>query len=290
MNGCRGSLATVALAFVLVWCPGSGSATEPLLPAPSRNWPFKSCNTEEHRFIIDASARDMCAGDGIVSGPGWAWRAWPGLVNGGQHYMSYYDAPAPPDATTKSEFLPTLTVPGLYDVWVSWRATHNRASEAPYYVFADDGRRYRRVVDQRGDEGFRAVKLGRFFFGIHRKDKSLVTLVNSEGNHSKGSDAVFIRYVGPQDVTGLKATDGAYPDKIVVRWQPVAGVRSYRVLRSPTPELADSRLVATIKPAREVYVDDGLPRGRRLYYWVRAVGVLGRMSQHVSNRAEGRTR
>ncbi len=286
-------LVAVALAAIAgsVSRPATAAAVVDLrpLPKPSRAWPFKSCDRAGHQFIIDASATDMCGGDGVLGGPGWAWRAWPGLVGGGQHYMSNYDAPTPPDATTKSQFLPTLTVPGLYDVWVSWRATHNRASRAPYYVYADDGNTYRGVVDQRGDEGFRAVKLGRFFFSIHRQDKSLVTLVNSEGDHSKGSDGLFIRYVGPPDVTGLRATQGAYPDKIVVRWQPTPGVRAYRVFRSATTSLADATLAQTIKPAAEVYVDAGLPRGKTFTYWVRAVGVLNRSSQHISSRATGST-
>ena len=280
----------VALAGAVSQPAAAGAALVDLtnLPNPSKAWPFKTCDRTQHRFIIDAAATDMCGGDGRLGGPGWAFRPWPGLVQGGQHYLSFYDAGTTPDSTSKSEFFPTIAVQGLYDVWVSWRATHNRASRAPYYVFADDGNTYRGVVDQRGDEGFRAVKLGRFFFLVHRKDKSLVTLVNSEGTHSKGSDGVFIRYVGPTDVERVRASKGTHPDKIVVRWDRVLGVRAYRVFRSATTSLADATLVATIDPPEEVFTDP-LPPGSEFNYWVRAVGALNRTSQHISNRATGST-
>jgi hypothetical protein len=282
----------VAVAAITAGLMAAGSAWA-LVDLPqgpiSAEWPFAACDVGKHQFIIDASATDMCAGDGRLFGPGWAWRPWPGLVNGGQHYMSFYDAPAPPDDTTKSEFYPTIAVAGYYQVWASWRTTHNRAKKAPYYVYADDGETYRMVVDQSSaSDGFRAVLLGTFLFDRHAKDKSLVTLPNNEGDHSKGSDAIFVKLVRAAAPTGLKASDGTLLQAIELRWRAVTGAAAYHIYRSPTGLWTDAVVVERVPAPAVTWRDTPLREGRRFVYWFRAEDASGKLGP-LSNRDPGST-
>jgi hypothetical protein len=280
----------LAVAFAGQWAAAAGAkAALVTLPAAKITAapPFSACNLTQHQFILDAS-KVGCGGKVVLTGPGWAVRAWPGMIRNDFWYLSFYDAPAAPDSTSKASFYPGITVPGLYDVWVSWRTSHNRATAAPFYIWADDGKTYKMTVNQKGTDGFRATKLGTFFFKTHIRDKALVTIQNNEGTHSKSVDALFVKYVGPQNAKNLTASDAAYPDHVELKWSPVAGASGYRIYRSATTSVADATPITTVTPPAVTY-DDPLDPEVTYNYWVRVVGALGKVSSGYSNMDTGST-
>ncbi len=260
-------------------------------PAPIAYWPTK-CDPTKLQYVFPAkTVQDSCRGKGVLSGPGWWWRAWPGLVSGGSYYLSVYDAPAPPSASSKAQFFPTISVPGYYDIWISYRTTHNRADETPFWIFPDDGKTYKMFVNEKGPEGFRAVKLGNFFLGLHAKNKAIVEMRNNEGTHSKGIDGIFIKYTGPKNPAALTATRGVYDDRIVLNWRHQAGVTSYRIYRGTTSSPAAAtylRGIRTNATARVTTFSDLTATGTGNYfYWLRSVGSLGKVAKGFSNMATG---
>lgn len=287
-----GRLAVGATALIVGGLTAAASVNAAIVTLPAQpittTPPFTTCNTVRSQFILDAQ-KVMCNGKTVLTGPGWAMRAWPGLVQGDFWYLSFYDATTAPDDTSKASFYPGITVAGMYDVWVSWRTSHNRATAAPFYVWADDGKTYKIWVNQKGTDGFRATKLGTFFFKEHARDKALVTIQNNEGDHSKSVDALFVKYVGPRNASGLRASDGTYARRIALRWNPVADARAYRIYRSTTARIRDAILLKTVYPPAVATEDVGLPEGATYSYWVRVLGEYRMLSSGYSNRDEGST-
>lgn len=288
--------AAVAAVGLLSAASAPAAVTIPVPPSVM-NWPF-TCDPARHQFVIDAGdnyamgAKLMCGGKGVLTGPGWWHRGWPGLVDGGAHYMSVYDAPQPPDAGTKAEWFPTITVPGMYDVWVSYRTTHNRADDAPYYLYADDGVERVAHVNQKGgagEDGFRANYLGNYYFKRHAMDKAVVRLQNDEGTHSKGADGLFMKYTGPQNVKGLTASNATATDSITLKWQAVAGATKYAIYRSRTNNVANALRVKLVTAPTRTYVDTPINEGKTWYYWVKAIGAMNIYSKGFSNGAAGKT-
>lgn len=68
--------------------------------------------------------------------------------------------------------------------------------------------------------------------------------------------------------TGLKASDGAYRNKIGLDWDAVAGATTYRVFRAATNDVAAAVAVGAT-PANSFF-DQTAPEGVNLWYWVRA--------------------
>lgn len=263
-------------------------------PAPIASWPIAKCDPAKHQYIfpVTTTGAEICKGKAVRVGPGWWWRSWPGLV-GANHYLSYYEAPTQPDPTSKAQYLPGIRLAGHYDIWVSWRATHNRADEVPFWIFPDDGKTYKMFVNQKSDTtGFRAVKLGNFFLEKHAMDKVVVEMRNDEGTHSKGVDGIFLKYTGPKNVTRVTASDGVFADKIRVRWTGVPGATGYKIYRSASTNTnpRNATAVGSVVGAGTTEFDDiGLNEGETFNYWVKAVGALGLLSKSYSPMNQGST-
>ena len=287
------------IAVAGLFAAGAASAqTGPVIlkqPAPIAVWPAK-CDPATMQYVFPAKTDNKCGGKGVLLGPGWWWRGWPGLVSGGTHYLSFYDAPTTPNETSKAQFFPAITVPGYYDIWVSYRTTHNRANQVPFWILPDDGKTYKMIVAEKStSDGFRAVKLGNFFLGRRTRTsaKPVVEMRNNEGDHSKAVDGIFIKYTGPKNPAGLAASQGEYDNRIELKWVHQAGVDFYQVYRSATTSTADATLLDTIPTSATLktssYTDDGLSQGQSFNYWVRSVGKLGKMGKGYGQMVTGST-
>jgi hypothetical protein len=292
MTGRIGKLAVAATALIVGGLVAAANVKAAVVVLPvgkiTASPPFTTCDTERSQFILDAK-KTGCGGKVNLTGPGWATRAWPGLIGNDFWYLSFYDATTDPDSTSKASFYPGITVAGMYDVWISWRTSHNRATAVPFYIWADDGKTYKVWVNQKGTDGFRATKLGSFFFKAHARDKAVVTVQNNEGTHSKAVDALFLKYVGPRKPSGLQASDGTYAKKISLKWNPTADAVAYRIYRSSTTNIADAVQLPTVRPPSVSAEDLGLDEGATYNYWVRVVGKYSLLSKEYSNMDAGST-
>lgn len=75
-------------------------------------------------------------------------------------------------------------------------------------------------------------------------------------------------------VEGLDSTIGDMQGRVVLRWTPVRGAKSYEVQTSPDPITSTSWAAAGIS-TRSTLTLDGLPIGARCWFRVRAIGSAG---------------
>jgi len=81
-------------------------------------------------------------------------------------------------------------------------------------------------------------------------------------------------YAGyPPAPTGVQASDGAYPDKIVVSWDPVPGVTGYQVYRDTAENGTYNTFVG--ETASASIEDTRVSAGIRYWYRVRACNGWG---------------
>jgi hypothetical protein len=293
-------VAGVAVAAVagLFLAAEASAQTGPVIlkqPAPIAVWPAK-CDPATLQYVFPAKTDNKCGGKGVLVGPGWWWRGWPGLVSGGTHYLSFYDAPTTPNETSKAQFFPAITVPGYYDIWVSYRTTHNRANQVPFWILPDDGKTYKMIVAEKStSDGFRAVKLGNFFLGRRTRSgaRPVVEMRNDEGDHSKAVDGIFIKYTGPKNPSGVSASNGEYENTIELKWLHQAGVTSYNIYRSATTSVQEAVLIDTVPTSATLkttlYTDTPPVKLQSYYYWVRSVGSLGKLAKGYGQMATGIT-
>jgi hypothetical protein len=144
------------------------------------------------------------AGVSVVTGPGWAIAPRPGAVGGRQRYITR-NGPKAQDGSERAYWWPTVKKPGRYEVWITWRASANRARWVPYYLALPAGTSTWWVNQRIDDEEFGGVKwarLGTFAFprqtAIRGKPPSgaYLRMVNGP-DHSEGIDALGLRWVGP---------------------------------------------------------------------------------------------
>ncbi len=72
---------------------------------------------------------------------------------------------------------------------------------------------------------------------------------------------------------GLAISEGFYPDRVVVRWTPVAGAQAYRVYRSTRPD-PSFRVVLGVWQQGNLFEDRSAKAGVRYYYWVKAAASI----------------
>lgn len=85
-------------------------------------------------------------------------------------------------------------------------------------------------------------------------------------------------YAGyPPAPTGVQASDGAYPDKIVVSWDPVPGATNYQIHRDPgtDPECQGLCFLAIVEAPATSYIDTEVRVGVRYKYKLRACNGYG---------------
>ena len=129
--------------------------------------PAIACNPAQLSYIIDGgNVAAMCGGKATMVGHGWQNYVWPGAINSNYYYVS---AKFGEDGTEKISVFPTITAPGYYEVWASYRGSENRSAEVPFYVYADNKTTYKVVVNQKELHAgaLFSVKLGTFYFDAH---------------------------------------------------------------------------------------------------------------------------
>ena len=72
--------------------------------------------------------------------------------------------------------------------------------------------------------------------------------------------------------TNVIASDGTYPDKIVITWDPNSGASSYKVYRATT---LDGTQILIGNPSQASFDDESVSPGIRYYYWVVTCNALG---------------
>lgn len=292
MAGRKGRVVSVAAVLALGWClalpSGAGAAPPIKVKAPEMKilgLPKISCAPTQLSYVIDGgNLANTCGGKTTMVGPGWRAYAWPAAVGASYHYVSASTSP-PEDGTETMSFFPTITHPGYYEVWASYRGSENRTSAAPFFVYTDSNVTYKVVVDQReaGHGAFFSVKLGTFYFRKHARAQTprttgIIVCANEGARSSEAVDAIFVRYVRPLTPTGLSASDGTSTNAIDLAWNPVPSVKGYRVFRSLTSSTADAQLIANVSAPAVTYQDTPLGEGETYFYWVKTVGALGRLS------------
>lgn len=93
-----------------------------------------------------------------------------------------------------------------------------------------------------------------------------------------GPESAPVRgYAGrPPKPEGLQATQGTYPDKIVISWNEMPGATSYQVFRDPSPQPGCQGLCILASDVRETfYEDDQVRPGMRYRYAIRACNRFG---------------
>lgn len=285
-------LAGVAAVLTLGWClavpSGAGAAPKvvpKLVEKKIVGVPPIPCDPKTLQYVIDTPNSDgvpslqMCGGKSTLTGPGWQDWGFIGLVGNKYQYITMFEE----DGSEVARFFPTITQPGMYEVWVSYRASENRTEAAPFYVYTDSNVTYKFIINQHGNHP-ESAKLGTFFFNSHTlsqvpRTTGIIALVNESMRTSDAVDAVFIKYIRPATPTGLTATDGTSANSITLRWTAVPGAKGYRIFRSATNDTRTAQLIGTVKPAdAPTYTDTPLNEGKTYYYWVKTVGVLGKAS------------
>jgi hypothetical protein len=257
--------------------------------------PAIACNPAQLSYIIDGgNIPAMCGGKATMVGNGWANYVWPGAVNTNYYYVS---AKKGEDGTEKISVFPTITAPGFYEVWVSYRGSENRSAATPFFVYADDKNTYKVVVNQKELHAgaFFSVKLGTFYFDAHTlgqtpRTTGIVTCENEGRGTSESIDAVFFKYVKPAPPTNVSASDAVRTFVINVRWTPVsgAGAKYYQVYRNTVNNPATAQMIAKVGSKTTLYQDKPVDEGKTYFYWVRTVGALGKLSG-FSNGDQGST-
>jgi len=93
-----------------------------------------------------------------------------------------------------------------------------------------------------------------------------------------GPESAPVRgYAGrPPKPEGLQATQGTYPDKIVISWNEMPGATSYQVFRDPSPQPGCQGLCVLASDVRETFYEDNQVRpGMRYSYAIRACNRFG---------------
>jgi fibronectin type 3 domain-containing protein len=93
-----------------------------------------------------------------------------------------------------------------------------------------------------------------------------------------GPESAPVRgYAGrPPKPEGLQATQGTYPDKIVISWNEMPGATSYQVFRDPSPQPGCQGLCVLASDVRETFYEDNQVRpGMRYRYVIRACNRFG---------------
>lgn len=275
-----------ALAAIVLLIPWAASAAPtPRAPeGPTRTRLPYGCDTRNARYVIDED-RDSCGGVSTKVGAGWKRTAWPGTSEGVYNYITR----ATERGNETCQWVPNLGRAGMYEVWVGYRASSNRARKAPFYVFNDDDPEADRLyyVNQYAAPntgGARWTRLGSMAFRQGTGGK--VRIVNG-GDHSEAIDSVAFFYVGPQRPSRV-AVRAAAPGA-TVSWRAAIGARNYVVLRSGTnsPEGAVEMEVPrdpTTNALLTSFTDRSLGAGRTAYYFVKALGyaVGGTATSSVS--------
>lgn len=162
--------------------------------------PFK-CDRTRDQFVIDEDV-DNCNGISSMNGPGWQRYAF-AASGGAYHYITRVKE----NGTETATWSPTITQPGTYEVWVSWRSSGNRTSAAPFFVFTDEENpnapgeniNYKIVINQIGSGAMRYSKLGTFRFDAHtaaaRPVSGYVMAKNVGIQTSESIDAAYFRLV-----------------------------------------------------------------------------------------------
>jgi len=98
--------------------------------------------------------------------------------------------------------------------------------------------------------------------------------------YNGGGDSAFsngdsgYRRAGPPSApANVSATDGAYPDKVVVTWTAAPGAAGYRVFRSIANNSATASVIGAVTACS--YADTSATADRVFYYWVRAFNSYG---------------
>lgn len=78
----------------------------------------------------------------------------------------------------------------------------------------------------------------------------------------------------PASPDGLEATDGAFPDKVVLRWDPVADAESYRIHKAIDASDAEYRIIAT-DVVETMFEDDRISVDRYYFFRVSAANGWG---------------
>lgn len=293
-----------ALAVLVTVVAGAAPAGAALITKPvervQSSAPFK-CNQANEQYVLDSfRSTNNCGGIATKAGPGWVGAGWPGLVNGNYVYVTSKYM----NGSERGTFSPTLSEAGWYEVWVSYRASSNRSRTVPFYVFTDypagDPDSYKIVVNEyaaphRG--GARWAKLGTFRFDEHtasRTPTSGYVQVRNGPGHSEAVDAAYFKHVGPAAISNLAATDGPFEndpnnpgtiisDRVRISWDPEDHVTKYQVYRD-TVETFDEATATLLGEPTEATLDDvtGLAN-TTYYYFVRAVGITGKLSDVASD-------
>lgn len=152
------------------------------------------CDRANDKFVIDERA-DRCGGISTMYGPGWVRTSYPGLVGGAYSYVTRV-------RESGREFVkwsPTITTPGRYEVWVSYRETPNRTKSANYFVHTDEGVDYRIVINQNGWRNAVWAKLGVFQFDARaasaNPESGYVMLRNTGRSTSEAADGAYFRLI-----------------------------------------------------------------------------------------------
>ncbi len=69
--------------------------------------------------------------------------------------------------------------------------------------------------------------------------------------------------------SGVSATDGAHPDRVEVRWNPVDGATDYEIWRNTVQKPVAGTRIATVSQTT-IYDDETVEADTVYYYWVRA--------------------
>lgn len=283
-------LAGAAAVLALGWFLAAPSVVEAavVIKSPEKKilgLPAIACNPAQLSYIIDGgNVAAMCGGKATMVGHGWVNYVWPGAINSNYYYVS---AKFGEDGTEKISVFPTITAPGYYEVWASYRGSENRSAAAPFYVYADNKTTYKVVVNQKELHAgaLFSVKLGTFYFDAHAlgqtpRTTGIVTCENEGAGTSESVDAVFFKYVKPAPPANVSASDAVRSFVINVRWTPVpgTGAKYYQIYRNTVNNPATAQLIAKVGMKASLYQDKPLDEGQTYYYWVKTVGALGKLS------------
>ena len=79
----------------------------------------------------------------------------------------------------------------------------------------------------------------------------------------------------PAPPTGVMASDGTFPDKVRVVWNPVAGATHYEVWRATSNLTSEASRIAAVVAGSPYDDTSALPFEDGYYYWVKAVNLAG---------------
>lgn len=118
------------------------------------------------------------------------------------------------------------------------------------------------------------------FYDIEYTFDNVVRTVNADGIPAVlDTDAECdIRYTTaslsrPRPPRNVDATDGVFPDKVVVRWTRVPGAKRYRLFRSDT--LHSPKIPLGRWRTRPAFADRQVSPGVTYYYWVKSRNLAG---------------